>query len=54
MPGLEPYDAIMLLSYGGPNGMDDVPESPTNAYSKSQSTMSVSVEFRPLMPVISA
>ena len=24
MPGLEPYDAIMLLSYGGPNGMDDV------------------------------
>ena len=24
MPGLEPYDAIMLLSYGGPNGMEDV------------------------------
>ncbi|WP_314570217.1 ferrochelatase, partial [uncultured Actinomyces sp.] len=24
MPGLETYDAIMLLSYGGPNGPDDV------------------------------
>ena len=24
MPGLETYDAIMLLSYGGPNGEEDV------------------------------
>lgn len=24
MSGMEPYDAIMLLSYGGPNGMEDV------------------------------
>ena len=24
MPGLETYDAIMLLSYGGPDGPDDV------------------------------
>ena len=24
MPGMDTYDAIMLLSYGGPNGPDDV------------------------------
>ena len=24
MPGMDTYDAIMLLSYGGPNGEEDV------------------------------
>ena len=24
MPGMDAYDAIMLLSYGGPNGEEDV------------------------------